>query len=278
MEKQKIFIFGAGATGHTLLPILSQKYHILGFIDNFPRAINSNLPIYSPEILAQQQYDKVVITSVIAMQEIYEQLINLGIPIHKIDREFVSVSYNARIYFLENLGRIFEATNVTASVAEGGVFKGDFAKEINRVFPKSKLYLFDTFEGFDQRDIQTDLANGYSRSMTEVQFSNTNENLVLSQLPYPQMVEIRKGFFPETATGLDQEKFCFVNLDFDLYEPILAGLEFFAPKMIQGGVILIHDYFSETYRGVKEAIRVYTEKTGKNFFPIGDAYSVAIQF
>jgi len=34
------------------------------------------------------------------------------------------------------------------SVAEVGVFRGDFAKRLNLLFPDKKLYLFDTFEGF----------------------------------------------------------------------------------------------------------------------------------
>ena len=38
--------------------------------------------------------------------------------------------------------------------AEAGVFEGDFAKWINQYFPDRKLYLFDTFEGFDMRDIE----------------------------------------------------------------------------------------------------------------------------
>lgn len=33
-------------------------------------------------------------------------------------------------------------------------FRGEFAKYIHRAFPHSKLYLFDTFEGFDQRDVE----------------------------------------------------------------------------------------------------------------------------
>lgn len=33
-------------------------------------------------------------------------------------------------------------------------FRGEFAKYIHRAFPHSKLYLFDTFEGFDQRGVK----------------------------------------------------------------------------------------------------------------------------
>ena len=42
---------------------------------------------------------------------------------------------------------------VNGNVAELGVYKGDFAKRLNQLFPDKKLYLFDTFEGFDEKDI-----------------------------------------------------------------------------------------------------------------------------
>jgi hypothetical protein len=96
-------------------------------------------------------------------------------------------------------------------------------------------------------------------------------------LPNPNNAIIRKGYFPETTQGID-ENFCFVNLDFDLYQPTLSGLEFFYPHMVEGGVILVHDYFSGACRGVKEAVQEFERKVkGKlNIFPIGDGLSVGI--
>lgn len=85
------------------------------------------------------------------------------------------------------------------------------------------------------------------------------------------------GYFPDTAVGLDDEKFCFVSLDADLYEPIKAGLEFFYPKMISGGVILVQDYYDEIFTGVKKAVNEFAKKHKIFFVPIGDDISVAIQ-
>jgi O-methyltransferase len=48
---------------------------------------------------------------------------------------------------------------ITGAVAELGVFRGDFAARINSVFPERKLYLFDTFAGFDERDIAREKGN-----------------------------------------------------------------------------------------------------------------------
>ena len=65
------------------------------------------------------------------------------------------------------------------------------------------------------------------------------------------------------------EHFCFVSLDTDLHDPILSGLEFFYPRMVNGGVILVDDYFS-TYDGVKKAVDSFAAKMRILAMPIGD--------
>lgn len=94
----------------------------------------------------------------------------------------------------------------------------------------------------------------------------------------PQNVIIRKGFFPSTFLGLEEQKFIFVNLDFDLYAPIYAGLELFYPRMVKGGIILIHDYFTEIYHGVKVAVDDFEKNYNIKLtrVPIGDGISIAI--
>lgn len=43
--------------------------------------------------------------------------------------------------------------SIEGSVAEAGVYQGNFSAVINKCFPTRKLYLFDTFEGFDSKEI-----------------------------------------------------------------------------------------------------------------------------
>src|ERR1041385_1300392 len=50
---------------------------------------------------------------------------------------------------LELCSNEIKANNLQGDVAEVGVYKGEFAKRLNQLFPAKKLYLFDTFEGFD---------------------------------------------------------------------------------------------------------------------------------
>ena len=134
---------------------------------------------------------------------------------------------------------------VGGSVAELGVYKGEFASYLNRYFPDKMLYLFDTFEGFDARDEHDKDEYESSSPM----FTDTNVELVLARMHFPDNIIVRKGYFPDTAVGLE-DTFCFVSLDTDLYKPILQGLEYFYPRLERGGYIFIHDYDKVNWPGL----------------------------
>jgi len=157
--------------------------------------------------------------------------------------------------------------NRAGAVAELGVFQGHFAKIINRVFPDRKLYLFDTFEGFSEEDVDIEKKiNVYSK---QHDFSNTNIGIVMKKMAYPENIIIKKGYFPETAEGLE-ETFVFVSLDADLYEPIYNGLKYFYPRLAEGGYIIVHDYNNIEYTGAKEAVKQFSKETGIPYFPLPD--------
>jgi O-methyltransferase len=164
---------------------------------------------------------------------------------------------------------------IDGSVAEPGIYKGEFAKFLNESFPGKNIYLFDTFEGFDKRDLEKEISNNFSKANSNKEFSNTSVNLVLSKMPYPEKVIIKKGFFPESAIGVG-DKFCLVSLDADLYDPIYNGLDFVYPNLTEGGYILIHDYNNETYKGAKKAVRDYCIKNNINYVPIPDTSGTSI--
>jgi len=275
----KVFIFGSGATAKGILNKIKDKYSILGFLDNNEARWGKQIEgytVYSPEAITQNEYDMIIIASYPGLNPIRDQLTAMGVEYGKINPDYVETTEKSRIIFLERLGDLFLSKDIQGCVAECGVFQGEFAKEINRVFPTKKLYLFDTFTGFDVRDVEIEQDNQYSES-GEGHLNITSEDIVISKLPHPNMCIIRKGYFPETAEGIDKE-FCFVNLDFDLYNPTLAGLEYFYPRMVKGGIILVHDYFAEGYRGVKEAVHDFEKKRllQLNMLPIGDGLSVCI--
>ena len=160
-----------------------------------------------------------------------------------------------------------------ANIAELGVYQGDFAQYINQLFPNQKLYLFDTFEGFDKRNFDKE----DNLSMANADFSNTSVSMVLKKMKYPENCIIKKGVFPQTAIGLEDKEYVFVSIDVDLYEPTYEGLKYFYPRLKKSGYIFIHDYNNISLcNGVKKAVKQYSKENNIAYFPLSDYLGSAV--
>lgn len=136
-----------------------------------------------------------------------------------------------RIVMLRKCIALMEERGVKGDMAEVGVYTGEFCKLFNRYFPERKLYLFDTFEGFDS---MRDEVNAVDID----NFKDTSVDIGLGKMKTPGNCIVRKGYFPDTVWDIEGE-FSLVSLDCDLYKPILAGLEFFYPMLVLGGYIFV---------------------------------------
>jgi Macrocin-O-methyltransferase (TylF) len=65
-------------------------------------------------------------------------------------------------------------------------------------------------------------------------------------------------------------RYALLHLDCDLYAPTRAGLEFFYPKLVRGGFLIIHDYMSFYWDGVEKAIDEFFANKPERFIPIPD--------
>ena len=162
----------------------------------------------------------------------------------------------------ELAAREIKNRKVKGNVAEVGVFKGQFSRLINEIFPEKTLYLFDTFESFDRQEFCNDPSSAVSDEKFYEMFKDTSIEKVLGIMPYRERCVIRKGFFPETAAGLEDETFAFVSIDVDLESPIYNSLEFFYPSLQKGGILFIHDYTCHSLSGVRKAVSRYEKENG----------------
>ena len=172
-----------------------------------------------------------------------------------------------RLATLELVADEINTKNLSGAVAELGVYKGKFARYINQYFPQRKLFLFDTFTGFNETDVNVERQKEFSSG--EQDFSNTSVAEVLKRMPFSEQCIIKQGYFPQTAEGLEEE-FVFVSIDTDLYDPIYSGLNFFYPKLKQGGYIFVHDYNNDNYKGARKAVEQFCDEQKINYLPIPD--------
>jgi len=175
---------------------------------------------------------------------------------------------------LDGCAHEIDARSVPGCIAELGVYHGDFAAQLNILFPKRILYLFDTFRGFDHRDVRNDDIVLPSSFMVG-KFSDTSEKIVMSKMAHPEMCKIMAGHFPGTSINID-EQFALVSIDADLFEPIYEGLRFFYPRLSRGGYILIHDFNNKDWPGVAAAVRRYCEEGSIGYVPMPDVHGTVI--
>jgi O-methyltransferase len=187
-----------------------------------------------------------------------------------IDRNYADY---IRLATLEMVSSQINDAGLPGNVAELGVYKGKFARYINQYHPLRKLYLMDTFEGFHEKDIATEREAKFSSGTQN--FSNTSEAEVLQRMPHPQQCVIVKGFFPESAAGIDDE-FVFVSLDTDLFDPIYNGLSWFYPRLVKGGYIFVHDFNNDAYKGAREAVVKFCNENNIGYVPLPDSGGSAI--
>jgi len=287
--KLKIIIFGAREGAKLVKGKLDEigiPQEIIAFCDNDKKLQNKTLldkPIITPNDISSLDYDQIIISTQrnSYIESIIKQLVEeCNVPKEKINRKFVFSleRWKARLIALNNVSQLIIENKIDGEIAELGVFQGDFALNINEVFPQKKLYLFDTFEGFSEIDIKKDFEIGNTDRIIDQRhdFSNTTENYVLNRMKYPENCIIKKGYFPQTAEGLE-EKYAFVSLDADLYQPMYEGLKYFYPRLENGGYIFIHDFFSDDFIGTKKAVLDYSNNLKKlHYVPLGDNCSIGI--
>lgn len=183
-----------------------------------------------------------------------------------------------RIRAAELAAREIYQNQVQGCVAEAGVFRGYFAGYLSRLFPERKLYLFDTFKGFDDRDVdeQEEQWSGLFRAKSD--YSDTSAEYVASQMLYQSRLVMCQGYFPETAGLADEEQFAFVSLDTDLYKPIKAGLDFFWQRLSPGGYIFVDDLGHGRLRGVREAVLAFCKEQRIGYVSIDDGTDATAVF
>jgi O-methyltransferase len=164
--------------------------------------------------------------------------------------------------------------NLPGAIAELGVYRGELAAALNRLFPNRTLYLFDTFEGFSDNDLSDGQEEKHSHAEVG-DFKDTSLDTVLARMAHPERVAVRKGYFPATTEGLE-DSFALVSLDVDLYKPTLAGLNYFYPRLSKGGCIFVHDYNNRRFNGVRSAVEEFLDVTGAPLVQLPDFAGTAI--
>jgi hypothetical protein len=176
------------------------------------------------------------------------------------------------VTLLLNARRIV-ANEIKGDFAELGVWKGNSAAVLASISrpDRRRLYLFDTFNGFDARDFVG------SDAGQSVYFSDTSLQAVKQLIGEDDGTVYCAGYFPESLTAEARDSvFALAHIDCDLYEPMKAALEFFYPRLSPGGMIVMHDYSSGEWKGATRAIDEFLAQIQEQLVLVPDKSGTAI--
>lgn len=275
----KVVIWGTGQGGRILKKLLRADMEVVAYCDNNIKMNNTmidGIPVIEPQQLLEINPDCIYISMLNkdSCLQVKLQIEALNIFCKIIIITEYREQFDLRLATLRLIANEVNERKTMGAVAELGVYKGEFAAEINRLFPDRNIYLFDTFDGFDERDIIIEKENKFSYAEIG-NFNNTCIDTVKNRLPYPTKSIIKKGYFPDTSHGIS-EQFALVSLDADLYQPLYEGMNFFYPRMNIGGYIIIHDYNNAQFIGAKMAVRRFCEENNVFVVPICDLHGTAV--
>ena len=163
-----------------------------------------------------------------------------------------------RYYNLIQYIRYILKTNPKGTFVECGVWKGHSAhitaSLISEYNSSNKLYLFDSFKGLSKRDVEDSSRIKMSKDEIKLEAEKFafSEDLVRNNLKDFNFISYFKGWIPDRFNEVSDEKFCFVHIDVDLYQPILDSLNFFSERLDEGGYIFLDDYGDSYFMGAKK--------------------------
>lgn len=116
-----------------------------------------------------------------------------------------------------------------------------------------RLWIYDSFEGLPAKtDADFSVAGeAFQAGVLAVSKREVKLRFLRAGLPVPV---ITKGWFSDLTDNDLPPKIAFAFLDGDLYESIRDSLKLVENKMVDGGMIIVHDYNNPELPGVTKAV------------------------
>lgn len=170
-----------------------------------------------------------------------------------------------RLWMLKQLLRL--TVNVPGDTAECGVFQGCSSYAILEDNSRSVIqrwhHIFDSFEGLSSPSIKD------GEHWTKGDLS-AGEALVKQNLAGFDRVTLYKGWIPSKFHEVDEQKFSFVHVDVDLYQPTFDSITFFYDRLSDGGVFLCDDYGFDTCPGATIAVDEFLKSKPEKMLVLPD--------
>ena len=190
-----------------------------------------------------------------------------------------------RYYSLAQIADRASASFPSFDIAECGVWKGHSAWIVANIFSqnsfKGTFHIFDSFEGGLSDKTKKDQNLVRNLSIEQIKYEkeifSSRESQVNDCLSSFDFIKLYAGWIPDRFVDIETKQFSFVHIDVDLYQPTLDSLEFFWPRIIKGGYLVIDDYGSSQFPGASAAVDEFLKINPTSFFykvPMGSCFII----
>lgn len=194
-----------------------------------PKAASYNLLIYKPHLLWLNDPD-----------------------IKKLRQAKITGIADDRVFLLYSVAQ--SVKGLAGHAAECGVREGRSTFfMLNGLGGGKQLQLFDSFEGVSSpaaEDLRPDGDTHWRKGLLAASEAKPRANL----RDFASAIQVHQGWIPERFADVEDERFCLVHMDVDLFEPTRDSVAFFYSRMVPNGIMVCDDYGFESCPGAKRAI------------------------
>jgi len=113
-----------------------------------------------------------------------------------------------------------------------GFFMSSIYKYLNFEKLNKKYFMFDSFSGTSPEYDSINHFTKYGSWYNDIVENHGNK----------KNLEIIQGYLPQTLSGIEIEKICFLSIDLNSYKPEIECLNILWDKIVPGGIIVLDDY------------------------------------
>ena len=185
-------------------------------------------------------------------------------------KNYTMVRPNTYISNLQLVDKYFDSS-LNGHIVECGSWKGGMIAGISKLIGNGHFYyVFDSFEGLPPAQTidgekalswQSDTSSDLYYDNCRAEQKDVEKALSIAGITNYRLV---KGWFNESLTEFPaSEKISLLRLDGDWYDSTLQCLEALFPKVSEGGLVIIDDYYA--WQGCAQAVHDYLSNNSLSY-------------
>jgi hypothetical protein len=158
--------------------------------------------------------------------------------------------------------RLVEVLALPGDAIEFGAYRGGLSCFLGLCIRdlglRKQVYMLDSFQGLPET--RAELDGPFERGMMASDLQAASQ--LRSRFDLDGIVQIHPGWFEESLPRLpDNARFCLAHLDADVYGSTKTALQYLAPRLVDGGAVVLDDCL---FYGATGVIQATEEVLGKD--------------